>query len=126
MPARRLDVGAYEREAVGLEEVDSNGRQRRAEFFAADHLGDAVARLYERYAELRPDGPARARAAATARSVAALLGPSTSIAAPAFAPDVEAVDHRTVGFGSVHGAEAVLRTIRALLQLVRRLLQPHR
>ena len=60
-----------DRDAIVLIEVDAHGRRRRAEFFAADRLGDAVARLYERYAELLPDGPARARAAATARSVAA-------------------------------------------------------
>ena len=37
----------------------------RSEVFAADQLGAAVARLYERYAELLPEGPARERAAAT-------------------------------------------------------------
>ena len=50
-------------------------RVRRLEIFAPDRLGDAIARLYERYAELLPDGPERTRAAATARSVAVLLGP---------------------------------------------------
>ena len=69
-----FDVGAYETERFYLLEVDANGRQRRAEVFAADRLGVAVARLYERYADLLPDGPARIRAAATARSVAAMLG----------------------------------------------------
>src|SRR5439155_9022655 len=77
-------------------------------------LGDAVALLYERYADLLPDGPARARAAATARSVAALLGPPDRWP---FAPDAEATDHRTVGFGSLRGGDAVLEAIRALLQL---------
>ena len=38
---------------------------------AVEHLGDAIVRLYERYAELLPDGPEQARAAATAHSVAA-------------------------------------------------------
>ena len=57
---------------ISLLEVDDCGRWLRSEIFAADRLGDAVARLYERYAELLPDGPERERAAATARSVAAM------------------------------------------------------
>ena len=63
------------REAIDLIEVDAQGRRRRVECFAADRLGDAIVRLYERYADLLPDGPARTRAAATARAVAAVLGP---------------------------------------------------
>src|SRR5262249_9141020 len=55
----RFDVGAYETEVVGLVEVDARGRRARSEFFAIDRLGDAIARLYERYAELLPDGPER-------------------------------------------------------------------
>src|SRR5262249_53203172 len=70
-----VDVGAYERELLCLTEVDAQGRWRRTEVFAVDHLGDAVVRLYERYAELLPEGPQRARAATTARSVAAGFGP---------------------------------------------------
>ena len=69
--------------------------------------------MYERYADLIPDGPERARAAATARSVVALGPPDRW----PFAPGIEFVDHRTVGLGSVHGAEAVLRGVRALLDL---------
>src|SRR5262249_42834183 len=68
---KKFDVGAYEVELVVLIEVDEQGRRRRSEHFAADRLGDATVRLYERYAELLPDGPAHERAAATARSVAA-------------------------------------------------------
>ena len=72
----KFDVGPYEHEVVLLIEVDAHGRRPvRTEAFAADRLSDAVARLYERYAELLPDGPARVRAAATARSVATMLGP---------------------------------------------------
>ncbi len=108
-----FDVGPYERQAIALVEVDAEGRRRRTEYFAPRSLGDAVACLYERYAELFPDGPERTRAAATARSVAALLG------APdrwPFAPDAEATDHRTVGFGSLRGADAVVSAIRALVE----------
>jgi class 3 adenylate cyclase/tetratricopeptide (TPR) repeat protein len=113
----KFDVGAYEVELITLVEVDERGRRRRSEFFALERLGDAVARLYERHAELLPDGLARTRAAATARSVAALFR------APPdrwpFAPDVEATDGRTVGFGALRGADAVVRAIRALMDLVR-------
>src|SRR5262249_23225328 len=66
---RTFDVGAYEIEDILLMEVDVRGQHHRNEIFTTDRLGDAVVRLYERYADLLPDGPARARAAATARSV---------------------------------------------------------
>ena len=124
---RTFDVGAYESEQIVLIEVDAQGRRRRAEVFAADRLGDAVARLYERYAELLPDGPERTRAAATARSVAAMLGPfDLDRYATAFAPDVEFVDHRTVGFGSARGAEALLRSAPRPARARRRRRHPRR
>jgi hypothetical protein len=114
-----FDVGPFEKEEIILIEADAQGRRRRIEMFAGGHLGDAVARLYERYAELLPDGPERARAATTARSLAALLGPfDLDRWATAFAPAIEFVDERTVGLGSVHGAQALLRAIRALLELI--------
>src|SRR5205823_5041724 len=69
---RKFDVGAHERVVIDLVEVDAQERCRRVEVFATERLGDAVAQLYERYAEILPDGPARARAAATARSVATM------------------------------------------------------
>src|SRR5262249_14863894 len=79
---------------------------------------DAVARLYERYSELLPDGPARARAAATARSVAAFFGPpDIDRYATAIGPDVEMVHHRgLVGQGSSRGRAAWLRVFRVILE----------
>src|SRR5262249_5191781 len=59
----RFDVGAYESSEIDLIEGDAQGRCRRREVFATDRLGDAIARLYQRYADLLPDGPARTRAA---------------------------------------------------------------
>src|SRR5215510_13194257 len=73
----KFDVGAYETEHVDAIEVDAQGRHRWVEHFASDRLGDAVARLYERYAELLPAGPARERAAGTARSVRTYSGTHT-------------------------------------------------
>src|SRR5262249_55480396 len=70
---RKFDFGAYEVELFALLEVDGEGRRRLTEVFAIERLGEAVARLYERYAEILPDGPGRAHTAATARSVAAVL-----------------------------------------------------
>ncbi len=113
-----VDVGAFEQEHIGLTEVDARGRRRWAELFAADRLGDAVVRLYERYAELLPDGPARARAAATARSVAAMTGPVDLVRlAAAFAPAIECVDHRLLGTWSARGAEPFLHHYRSVLEL---------
>src|SRR5262249_8498195 len=59
---RTMEVGPFEREELAVIEVDATGRRRRIETFAPTRLADAVMRLYERYAELSPDGPARARA----------------------------------------------------------------
>src|SRR5262249_53623040 len=112
-----FDVGAYEKEIISLQEVDAQGRWR-AEAFTVDHLGDAIARLYERYAELLPEGPQRARATATARSVAAVLGPVTlDRFATALGPAVEFIDHGPVGFPTSRGRDAYLRSLGALLEL---------
>ncbi len=116
-----IDIGAVERDQVVLTEVDARGQRRRAEFFAEDRLGDAIARLYTRYAELLPDGSARDRAAATARSVARWLHPLDHAERfrGVLAPDVEFVDHRPLGLGSGRGAESFQRGHRAQLELAR-------
>jgi class 3 adenylate cyclase/ketosteroid isomerase-like protein len=114
-----LDPGASDMSSIVLLEVDANGLRTHTEFFATDRLADAVVRLYERHAELLPEGPERVRAAATARSFGALfLGPaSVERYATALAPDIEHVDHRTLGFGSGRGAERVLRAYASLFDL---------
>ncbi|MGH7339953.1 MAG: hypothetical protein ACREKH_05620, partial [Candidatus Rokuibacteriota bacterium] len=113
-----FDVGPYEREEIFLHEVDAQGRLRRNEIFDTDRLGDAVACLYERYAELLPDGPARASAAATARSVAILVGPfDVERYRAVHAPGIEVVDHRTLGTWFAHGAEPLMRNFGSLLDL---------
>ena len=114
----RFDVGAYQVDEVVLIEVDAEGRRRRAEFFARDRLGDAIARLYQRHSELLAEGPARERAAATARSVAAVLGPyDVDRYATAIAPSVEYANHRSLERRSGSGAEAMLRSFRAMSEL---------
>ena len=114
-----FDVGPYEIHTLMLAEVGTQGRRRRTETFADDHLGDAVARLYQRHAELLPDGPARTRATATARSVAARMAPfDLERLATTFAADIEVVDHRTVGFGTLRGAERLRHALRAFLDLI--------
>jgi class 3 adenylate cyclase/tetratricopeptide (TPR) repeat protein len=117
----KFDVGPYEREEITLIEVDAKGRWRRAEGFASERLGDGVVRLYERYAELLPTGPERERAAATARSVAAMMGPYDpdhfDAYARAFAPGIQLVDHRTLGTWFADGADAALRNLRSVLDL---------
>jgi hypothetical protein len=72
--ARGLDTVLRD-EKISVMEVDVQGLSRRYEAFAGDRIDDAVARLYERYAELLPAGPARERAAAIARSLPVGLGP---------------------------------------------------
>ena len=112
------DFGPIEREDLSLIEVDGNGRSTRVEVFDPRRVGEAVARLYERHAERLPEGPLRDRAAAIARSVAALLG-SADVErwAETFAPDVEFADLRAVGPGVLRGTDAVLQSIRALRAL---------
>ncbi|HTO07323.1 MAG TPA: nuclear transport factor 2 family protein [Myxococcota bacterium] len=117
---RDLEFGPTTHESLVLVEVDERGRAVRSEVFMPQNLGDAIARLYERYAELAPDGPERARAAATARSVSALPWRGRldlERYASSFSPEVRLLDHRTVGAGVVTGAEAVTRAIRTLLEL---------
>jgi ketosteroid isomerase-like protein len=111
-----FDVGEWEQESIMLGEVDARGRWRYVERFAADRLGDAVVRLYERYAELLPEGPERSRLAATARAIASTVGPlAFDRFVSAVAPAVEYVDHRKlIGVGAIHGAEGFRAAFRAL------------
>src|SRR6185503_14625020 len=68
-----ISIGAATIANVVLVDVDGQGLRRCTEVFADDRLGDAIARLYERYGETLSDGPARTRAAATARTAATVL-----------------------------------------------------
>lgn len=112
----RFDVGEYAQEAYGVAEVGADGRWSRHEVFGADHLGSTIVRLYQRYAELLPDGPERARAAVTAESYASIMRPNADLArvSAALAPDFEGVDHRLLSSWSMRGAEALLAHTRAL------------
>ncbi len=119
LEAKFGSVGPVEDDHFVLFEVDGRELRTRTEVFAADRLADAVDRLYERHAELLPEGPSRSRAATTARAVAAFHR-SGSEAGPfeaAFAPGVVAVDHRTVGFGELHGRDAVVMAVRMFRDL---------
>src|SRR5262249_44041765 len=65
-----------------------------------------------------PAGPERDRAATTARSVAALLGPfDLDRFATGIAPTLDAVDYRHVALEPSHTAEAWLRGLRSLLEV---------
>jgi class 3 adenylate cyclase/tetratricopeptide (TPR) repeat protein len=113
-----FDVGEYEMEHLTITELDAVGRCGHFEGFAPDHLGDAIVRLYARYAELLPAGPERERAVATAGSIAAMVAPpDMGRYASALAPDVDFADHRTVGFAFGRGADTLLRGFGSLLEL---------
>ena len=116
----RYDVGPYENEAIQLVRGRRARPLRRAEVFAADRLGDAIARLYERYAELLPEGPERERAAATARSMGTMLTTAPDDlerVAAVIAPDFESVDHRHLSTWSMRGGAAFVEHLRALLEV---------
>jgi class 3 adenylate cyclase/tetratricopeptide (TPR) repeat protein/ketosteroid isomerase-like protein len=109
-----MPFGAVEMGVVTLIEADEDARASRFEIFAEDRLSEAVARLYERL----PDGSERMRAATTARTVATMLGqPDLDDWRAIFAPGIEFIDLRNVGFGSLRGADTVVRTIGALFEL---------
>ncbi|HEV7732044.1 MAG TPA: nuclear transport factor 2 family protein [Candidatus Binatia bacterium] len=111
-------VGPSENESLLLVAVDEDELAIAVELFAADRLGDAVASLYGRYAERLPDGPACARAHATAAAIGAMVAPpDLDRYATALAPWVEFADHRTVGFSPGRGATKLLRGFRSLLEL---------
>jgi SnoaL-like domain len=110
-----LDAAAYHIEELCVVQADPEGRCERGELFAVDQLGDAVARLYQRHAELIPEGSGRARAAAIARSVATVLGPpDPDRVRPALALDVRYADHRVLGWGPARGVVAFVRALRTL------------
>jgi class 3 adenylate cyclase/ketosteroid isomerase-like protein/tetratricopeptide (TPR) repeat protein len=114
----RFDVGAYEKEEVGVNQLDVSGAHLHNEIFAADRLGDAVVNLYERHAATLPDGPLRARATATAAALAAMVAPpDLARYAAALSPSVAFEDHRTVGFASGRGADKLLRGFASLLDV---------
>src|SRR5262249_11883698 len=118
LAAADLPIGAVDKDAFVLIEADTPAQHSRVEEFAANRLGDAVVRLYERHAELLPDGPERDRATAAARAAEAFVGPldidhSTAV----FAPNMEFHDYRSMGLGSLSGKEAMLDALRALLEM---------
>jgi len=116
-----ISVGAVEAENLMLAEVDATGRRIRTEIFATGHLGEAITRLYERYAELLPEGPDRARAEATARSVRVVAPGGFDLAGArsldgyteVFRSDVAIVDHCVLGWGSSIGPERLFRSMAA-------------
>jgi ketosteroid isomerase-like protein len=88
---------------------------RSSEVFASDHLGDAILRLYECHASSAPEGAQRSRADRTAQTVRAWLTPfDFDRFAPVLDPDVETVDHRTLGTWNSQGAHAALEQIQGL------------
>ncbi len=102
----KWDVGPWEHEAVTVVEVAEDGRVRSREVFRADRVGAALAHLYERHAELLPDGPERARAAGIARSIRAYDGPADpDHLATALASSYRLVDHRVLSTWSARDAE---------------------
>ncbi|MCX5739424.1 MAG: nuclear transport factor 2 family protein, partial [Proteobacteria bacterium] len=115
---RRYDVGAYENEVIPFLEVDESGLGRRSEVFAANHLGDAIVRLYERHAELLPEGAERERAAAIAQAIAAWNGPiDLDRVAAIYTPTTRQRDHRVLATWSGQNAEEILRHWRLQLDL---------
>ncbi len=102
----RFDVAEFEQDHLVLTDLGADGVWN-SEVFAADRLSDAILRLYERHADLQPEGPARERANETARTIRALQTPfDLAIAEPVLDPDVQSVDHRVLGTWDMKGSHA--------------------
>jgi SnoaL-like domain len=113
----QLDFGESRSKYLDLFQVDDRGLMAHLEIFAENRLGDAIRRMFERHADLLPQGPEHARAASTARSVAAVLGPfDLGRYAAGIAEGVEFVDHRIMRFPSGRGGDELLRSIGTLLE----------
>src|SRR5262249_12186457 len=108
-----FDVGPVETNGFSVLEVDAQGHVRSMESVAADHLGAATVRLYERHAELLPEGPECESAASIARFIAALGRMDGEGIARALELDVEAGDRRRLGLmPTLRGANAFMHGIR--------------
>jgi len=108
----RYDVGAYETEVIQLCKVDEHGRLSRSEVFVVERLGDAIARLYECYAEELPEGWRRVRAVTMASALRFLQRPlSPDRPDTVMAPGVEMLDNRTLGTWKARGLDAVLEQL---------------
>ena len=107
-PRADFDVAEYEVEYLNIVELDAVGRTGYSEVFSPNHLGAAIARLYERYAEELPEGPSRERAAVAARAVTFMLTPGDAPPDMSllYAPTYEDVDHRRVGYGTLSPDQA--------------------
>ncbi|TFH25446.1 MAG: DUF4440 domain-containing protein [Myxococcales bacterium] len=94
--------GPTEFQEVLIAETDGSDGISRVEVFAADRLGEAVARFYQRYAERLPEGQARDHAVTTAHAVLGMFTVSPEYQVDdVMMPDVEIVDHRLVGYGTL-------------------------
>ena len=113
--AALASFGTAEFEEIVVGEDDGRGRYRRFEIYPAHRLGDAVARLYERHAELLPAGAARARVEATARSVKVVAPGQFDLDhyADVFLPDLEIVDHRMLGHRTGMDRQTLFRSMAA-------------
>jgi class 3 adenylate cyclase/ketosteroid isomerase-like protein len=113
------DWGPSEIEYVLISLTDPTGdRFESTEHFTPDKLGPAIIRLYEMHAEATPTWSDRRRADGVSSSVEALL----SFSAPDAHLSARArfVDHRTLGFGHLHGRAAVAAAYRSGEALARR------
>jgi hypothetical protein len=108
------DFGLMELDEIGLVECDDDGCWIHIEVFAPEHLGKAIARLYERYADRMPEGAERDRAMSVAVTFSAfmLYADDYDRLATVLTPDIEGIDHRLMGSSS-QGAEAYLEQVSA-------------
>jgi class 3 adenylate cyclase/tetratricopeptide (TPR) repeat protein len=99
-------------------EANEGGLCERVEIFDRARAANALTHIYERHAELLPVGAERDRATITARVFAEILGtqPDPDRFAALITPEIELVDHRTLGFGSVRGIDGMYRYIRAFVE----------
>jgi class 3 adenylate cyclase len=118
MAERHLsDWGMSSSRGYMVSEVDADGRSQRYEQFG-DRLGEALARLYELYAEERTPGIERHGAAAVASAQRRVsLEDDLDGWISTLAPHVELIDRRRLGLGDYSGRDVHERGMRLLSDL---------
>src|SRR5262249_52366343 len=103
-----------------VHEVGVDGRHVRMELFSPDHLGDACARLYQRFAERQPEGFERSRAMTVAQIFTwdgpVELNRIERAIQSAYTPSSRIIDHRVLGLWSTRNLEEQRQHLRLQLE----------
>jgi class 3 adenylate cyclase/tetratricopeptide (TPR) repeat protein len=109
------ETAELEVRCLAVNEVGADGRFRFGATFDPEDLDGAVGSLEERY--LQGEGAPFAEMVRLARDANAAYN-ARDWGGAGFAPDVVSIDHRPVGWGTVHGRVALVEAFHAMLTMV--------